>query len=108
MYLYVGKKTIKKKNFFAEIAPSRTVFEIQAFLCFVIFAKTSKNSKWWPFLAGQKFFENWAAIQQRYPHRVKNFIEIALSSMVFNIQAFLCFALLKKIRKFKMAAIFGE
>ena len=29
--------------------------------------------------------------------RYQNFIEIALSSMVFEIQAFLCFAFLKKI-----------
>ena len=35
--------------------------------------------------------------------RVKNFVEIALFSTVFEIQAFL-----KKIRKFKMAAIFAS
>ena len=38
---------------FAKFALSGTVFEIQAFLCFAIFAK---NSKWPPFLAGQKIF----------------------------------------------------
>ena len=38
---------------------------------------------------------------------VINFVEIALSSTVFEIQAFLCFAFLKKVRKFRMAAIFG-
>ena len=37
----------------------------------------------------------------------KNFVKIALSSTVFEIQAFLCFAFLKKIQK-KMTAIFGE
>ena len=36
------------------------------------------------------------------------FAEIALSGKVFEIQAFLCFAFLKKIRKFKMATIFGK
>ena len=66
---------------FAEFALSGTFFEIQAF----------ENSKWLPFLEGQKFFENWVSY------------EIALSSTVFKIQAFL-----KKIRKFKMAAIFGK
>ena len=39
---------------------------------------------------------------------VKNFDEIALSRTVKEIEAILCFAILGKIRKFKMAAIFGE
>ena len=38
---------------------------------------------------------------------VENFNEIALSHMVKEIQANLCFAFLAKIRKFKMATIFG-
>ena len=40
--------------------------------------------------------------------RVENFDEIALSRTVMEIEANLCFAFLSKIRKFKMAAIFGE
>ena len=40
---------------------------------------------------------------------VENFKEIALSRTVKEIEANLCFfAFLAKIRKFKMAAIFGE
>ena len=40
---------------------------------------------------------------------VENFDEIALSRTVKEIEAILCFAwLLAKIRKIKMAAIFGE
>ena len=40
---------------------------------------------------------------------VENFDEIALSRTVKEIEANLCFAkFLAKIRKFKMAAIFGE
>ena len=39
---------------------------------------------------------------------VKNFVEIALSSTVFEIPGFLCFAFLKKIRKYKMTTIFGN
>ena len=38
---------------------------------------------------------------------VENFDEIALSRTVKEIEANLCFAILAKIRKFKMAAIFG-
>ena len=39
---------------------------------------------------------------------VENFDEIALSHTVKEIEANLCFAFLAKIRKFKMATIFGE
>ena len=39
---------------------------------------------------------------------VENFDEIALSGTVKEIEGNLCFAILAKIRKFKMAAIFGE
>ena len=40
--------------------------------------------------------------------RVENFDEIALSGTVKEIEANLCFAIFGKIRKFKMAANFGE
>ena len=93
--------TLWVKNF-AEITLPRTVFEIKAFLCF------AKNSKWLPFLVGQNFFLKLGDLLTRITLRVQNFIEIALSSTVFEIQAFLCFAFVKKIRKFKMATIFGE
>ena len=39
---------------------------------------------------------------------VKTFDEIALSRTVKEIEANLCLPFLAKIRKFKMAAIFGE
>ena len=43
---------------FDEIALSRTVKEIEANLCFAIFGKNYKNSKWPPFLGRGKFLEN--------------------------------------------------
>ena len=55
-------------------------------------------------MAGQKNFENWVTYS-RVTLWVKHFIKITLSSTVFEIQAFFCFAFLKKIRKFKMATI---
>ena len=39
---------------------------------------------------------------------VENFDEIALSRTVKEIEVIFCFAIFGKIRKFKMAAIFGE
>ena len=58
--------TLWVKNF-AEIALSRTVFEIQAFLCFANFCKKFENSKWPSFLVKQ----NWG--QQSYPAVQKKF-----------------------------------
>ena len=82
------------KNF-VEIALSSMVFEIQAFLCF---GDKFANSKWPPFLASETIFAIFAKNSKWLPFLAgQNFVEIALSSMVFEIQAFLCFAFLKKI-----------
>ena len=54
-----------------------------------------------------KFFEN-CRVHSLDTLWVENFDEIALSRTVKEIEANLCFATLAKIRKFKMAATFGE
>ena len=56
---------------------------------------------------GENFFEN-CRVHFFDTLWVENFDEIALSCTVKEIEAILCFAILGKIRKFKMAAIFGE
>ena len=84
------------KNF-GEIALCRTVFKIHAYFVFCNFCKKFENSKWPPFLTGKIFFENWGSYSA-VTLLVKNFVEIALSSTAFEIQAFLCFAFLKKIQ----------
>ena len=55
-----------------------------------------------------KTFKILARVELSDTLRVENFAEIALSCTVKEIEANLCFAFLAKIRKFKMAAIFGE
>ena len=55
-------------------------------------------------LSRQKFFENWGKVLRRDTLRVKNFVEIALSSTVH----FCVLQFLRKFRKFKMAAILDE
>ena len=65
-------------------------------------------SKWPPFLGRGKFLENCKRVHSLDTLWVENFDEIALSRTVKEIEANLCFAFLAKIRKFKMAAIFGE
>ena len=44
-----------------------------------------ENSKWPPFLARQKVLENRDDLICRDTTRIKNFVKIALSSMVFEI-----------------------
>ena len=95
LYIYY---VVKK---FTEFALSGAIFEKQAFLCFAIFCE---NSKWPPFLLGQKKL---GQLLRRVTLQFKIFVEIALSSMVSEIQAFV-FCIFGKIQKFKMAAIFGK
>ena len=76
-------------------------FRDTSIFVFCNFCEKFENSKWPPFLMGQFFFENWGRVTLGSKM-------LSLSSTVFEIQAFLCFAFLEKIRKFKMAAIFGE
>ena len=55
-----------------------------------------------------KFFFKLPRVQCSNTLWVENFDEIALSHTVKEIEASLCLPFLAKIRKFKMAAIFGE
>ena len=55
-----------------------------------------------------KIFGKLQRLHSLDPLWVENFAEIALSRTVKEIEANLCFAIFGKIRKFKMAAIFGE
>ena len=54
------------------------------------------------------FLKTGSATQQSYPVGQKFCRNRSISSMVFEIQAFLCFAFLEKIQKFKIAAIFSQ
>ena len=84
---------------------------------FCNFCENFENSKWPPFWARQKIFENWENYSAEIPCGLKisskslylaNFAEIALSRTIKEIEANLCFAIVGKNSKFKMAATFGE
>ena len=93
---------------FDEIPLSHTVKEMEANLCFFHFRRKFENSKWPPFLGkGIFFFENWWSIFFGYL-RVENSNKITISHGYGHRSKLLFFAFLAKIRKFKMAAIFGE
>ena len=90
---------------FDEIALSRTVKEIEANLCFAIFGKNSKIQNGRHFWGGENFLQRLHSLDTLW---VENFDEIALSRTVKEIEANCVLPFLAKIRKFKMAAIFGE
>ena len=90
-----------------EIALSRKVKEIEANLCFSIFSKSSKIQNGCHFW-GEENFLKIAIVHFLDTLWVNNFDEIALSSTVKEIEANFVFPFLVKIRKFKMAGIFGE
>ena len=81
--------------------------EIEANLCFAIFGKYSKIQNGRHFWGGENFLKTAKITFLRYPVG-ENFNEIAPSCTVKEIEANLCLPFLAKIRKFKMAAIFGE
>ena len=60
------RDTLRVKNF-VEIALSSTVFEIQAFLCFAIFAKISKIQNGRHFWRDKNFLKIGKTTPQRYP-----------------------------------------
>ena len=89
--------TLWAKNF-AKIALSGTVFDIQVFL------RKIRKFKIDAIFGRKIFFLKLSQLLSSVTLWVKNFVEITLSSTVFEIQAFFCFSFLKKIQNFKMTA----
>ena len=83
---------------FDEIALSRMVKEIEANLYFAIFGKNSKIQNGRHFRGGEIFFKIAKNAMLKYLW-VENFDEIALSRMVKEIEANLCFAIFGKNSK---------
>ena len=79
---------------------------VKASLCFAIFGKNSKiqNGR---HMWGGKIFGKLQRVHFLDTRWVENIAEIALSRTVKEIEANLCFAIVGKNSKFKMAAIFG-
>ena len=94
---------------FDKIALSCTVKGIEANFCFSIFGKNSKIQNGRHFWEEENFFENCQEYIASYTLWVENFEEIALSRMVKEIEANLCFSIfLAKIRKYKMQPFLGR
>ena len=67
-----------------------------------------ENSKWPPFLVSQNFLENWHGYPVEIPCGSKISPKTLYLARFSRYKHFYVLQFLRKIRKFKMAAIFGE
>ena len=75
---------------------------------FCNFCEQFENSKWPPFLARQIFFENWHGYSAEIPYGSKISSKSLYLAGFSRYKHFYVLQFLRKIRKFKMATIFGE
>ena len=75
---------------------------------FCNFCEKFENSKWLPFLVRQNFFENWHGYSVDIPCGSKISSKSLYLARFSRYKHFYVLQFLRKIRKFKMAAIFGE
>ena len=75
---------------------------------FCNFCEKFENSKWPPFLARQNIFENWHGYSADIPCGSKISSKSLYLAGFSRYKHFYVLQFLRKIRKFKMAAIFGE
>ena len=76
--------------------------------CVLQFCEKFENSKWPPFLARQNFFENWHGYSAEIPCGSKISSKSLYLARFSRYKHFYVLQFLRKIQKFKMAAIFGE
>ena len=75
---------------------------------FCNFCENFENSKWPPFLARQIVLENWNGYSTEIPHGSKISSKSLYLAQFSKYKHFCVLLFLRKIRKFKMSAIFGE
>ena len=75
---------------------------------FCNFCEKFENSKWPPFLARQNFFQNWDNYSAEIPCGSKISSKSLYLARFSRYKHFCVLQFLRKFRKFKMAAIFGE
>ena len=97
-----GSKILSKSLYLARFS------RYKHFYMFCNFCKKFENSKWPPFLARQNFFENWHDYSEEIPCVSKISSKSLYLARFSRYKHFYVLQFLRKIRKFKMAAIFGE
>ena len=88
----VGQKFRRNHSYLARFSRYKHFYVLQ-------FLRKIQKFKMAAIFGETKFFWELAWLLCRDTLRVKNFVEIALSSRVFEIQAFLCFAIFAKNSK---------
>ena len=96
-----GSKISSKSLYLARFSRYKHFYVLQ-------FYETFENSKWPPFFVRQIFFENWHAYSPEIPWRSKISSKSLYLAGFSRYKYFYVLQFLQKIRKFKMAAIFGE
>ena len=92
----------------AEI-PCGSKFSLKSlYLCFAIFAKNSKIQNGRHFWRDKNFFQNWDNYSAEIPCGSKILSKSLYLARFSRYKHFYVLQFLRKIRKFKMAAIFGE
>ena len=76
--------------------------------CVLQFCEKFENSKWLPFFARNFLFENWHGYSAEIPCGSKISSKSLYLAGFSRYKHFYVLQFLRKIRKFKMAAIFGE
>ena len=75
---------------------------------FCNFCENFENSKWPPFLARQKFFENWEKYSTEISCGSKILSKLLYLARFLRYKAFLCFAIFAKISKIQNGRHFGR
>ena len=75
---------------------------------FYDFCEKFENSKWPSFLARQKYFQDWDSYSAEIPCGSKISSKLLYLAQFLRYKRFYGLQFLRKIRKFKMAVIFGE
>ena len=96
-----GSKISSKSLYLAQFSRYKHFYVLQ-------FCEKFENSTWPPFFARQNFFQNW----DNYPAEIPCGSKISSKSLYLarfsRYKHFCVLQFLRKIRKFKMAAIFGK
>ena len=96
-----GSKILSKSLYLARFSRYKHFHVLQ-------FCEKFENSKWPPFFARRLFLENWHGYSAEIPCGSKISSKSLYLAGFSRYKHFYVLQFLRKIRKFKMAAIFGE
>ena len=96
-----GSKILSKSLYLARFSRYKHFYVLQ-------FCEKFENSKWPPFFARNFFFENWHGYSAEIPCGSKISSNSLYLAGFSRYKHFYVLQFLRKIRKFKMAGIFGE